>query len=574
MKKRILFLVTAVLLVGINSSGFAAINSVGDPGRSWSQPNDAARGMHIQQFSDTTPGGSWSMLLNREKLGNITIDPTCDSISDPKCVGSQLDYTAIIPRCENATDINCTVDLGTIDASGKKTSAEFNRYFPTKAQNQYIGSAASGLPSGVSGSIFSLPSAIHDGGNLYYLAVTLKGSIDLQGKASKPSLDIKLSPIQLEAADYVGQDETEAGYAYITNNITGEKQWGAQSAGFGGNQYCVAVSMKEKKCAEKYAFPADTRFYVDIRLSNLPTGWMHGRVDLPEIKISPEGNHSLLEIQGNPMAVPVVYKMYMYTEMPADLKKWYSVEKGGYLPTCSAQQSYCAGGRTFASSDPLNRNVIISPSPSSAEGMEQLKLWLPFVGDKATALPSYWSVRTLEGNEMDGASRCFADDSKITGIVTTNSTQYSAGPPTFAKSEGSLNYQVASPHFGSNGDVFKGSYDLVMRSEVARCIYGFSKAPIQATLSITSADGTPQVASTIIGERDGWLYLRAKNFEFSAPTVKVKLSQEAEPKVEVTESPVVAPISKKRTITCTKGKLVKKVSAINPKCPTGYKKKA
>jgi hypothetical protein len=31
--------------------------------------------------------------------------------------------------------------------------------------------------------------------------------------------------------------------------------------------------------------------------------------------------------------------------------------------------------------------------------------------------------------------------------------------------------------------------------------------------------------------------------------------------------------SKKTTITCVKGKLTKKVIAVNPKCPTGYKKK-
>jgi hypothetical protein len=34
-----------------------------------------------------------------------------------------------------------------------------------------------------------------------------------------------------------------------------------------------------------------------------------------------------------------------------------------------------------------------------------------------------------------------------------------------------------------------------------------------------------------------------------------------------------AAASKKTTITCVKGKLSKKVSAVNPKCPTGYKKK-
>ncbi len=34
------------------------------------------------------------------------------------------------------------------------------------------------------------------------------------------------------------------------------------------------------------------------------------------------------------------------------------------------------------------------------------------------------------------------------------------------------------------------------------------------------------------------------------------------------------PAPKKTTITCTKGKLTKKVTAVNPKCPAGYKKKA
>jgi hypothetical protein len=34
-----------------------------------------------------------------------------------------------------------------------------------------------------------------------------------------------------------------------------------------------------------------------------------------------------------------------------------------------------------------------------------------------------------------------------------------------------------------------------------------------------------------------------------------------------------APAPKKITITCVKGKTTKKVTAVKPKCPTGYKKK-
>jgi hypothetical protein len=38
-------------------------------------------------------------------------------------------------------------------------------------------------------------------------------------------------------------------------------------------------------------------------------------------------------------------------------------------------------------------------------------------------------------------------------------------------------------------------------------------------------------------------------------------------------STVKASAVKKVTITCVKGKEIKKVTAVNPKCPIGYKKK-
>jgi hypothetical protein len=485
----------------------------------------------------------------------------------------------MIPRCSSQITIDCTEDFGTINDAGVKTSAVFNRYFPEHAQNEFRGDASAGLPSGGGTSIYSLPTSAHDGGDNYLLSVVLSGNVSAKGDVSNPNLDIRISPVALEPSQYFSQNSggetNDAGWALITDHNTGAVRWGQQAAGFSGNQYCVANSAKEKLCAQKYAFPADTKFYVKLRASKSPGGWMHGRISSPDIQVEQSGSGSTIEFRGYPVAVPTVYKKYEYQEMPADLKKFYSVEGGGYLPMCRENSAACqAGGRSGPSPDPLKRNVIISPAPYSNDGMDQLKLWIPYVADKATALLSFWSVRTLTGNEMTGASNCYSDNTKITGIVTTNSTQYSAGPPSFSKTEQTLDYKVASPHFGSAGDVFKGSYDLVIRPDVARCVYGFSKAPIRATISITSADGTPQTATTLIGENKNWVYLSAKNFEFSAPTVSVKMTQEAEPKVEATQNPVVTPSSKKSSITCVKGKVVKKVTAVNPKCPTGYKKKA
>jgi hypothetical protein len=160
-------------------------------------------------------------------------------------------------------------------------------------------------------------------------------------------------------------------------------------------------------------------------------------------------------------------------------------------------------------------------------------------------------------------------------VVTTNALTYSSGPPTFNKETGALEYKVASPHFESGGKVALGSYDLAVKSDVARCIYGFSSAPISATISILSESGEQKVATTIVNERNGWLYLSAKGFTFSSPTIKVKLTQEpvAAAVAAATPAPTTAPTAKSSTITCIKGKTTKKVTAINPKCPSGYKRK-
>jgi hypothetical protein len=115
-----------------------------------------------------------------------------------------------------------------------------------------------------------------------------------------------------------------------------------------------------------------------------------------------------------------------------------------------------------------------------------------------------------------------------------------------------------------------------MRSDVARCVYGFTAAPIRATLSIVNDEGNQKVATEILGEKNGWLYLSAGGFTYSSPTIKVKLEQDA-PAPTATPTPTataeVKVATKKITITCIKGKTTKKVTALKPKCPTGYKKK-
>jgi hypothetical protein len=245
------------------------------------------------------------------------------------------------------------------------------------------------------------------------------------------------------------------------------------------------------------------------------------------------------------------------------------------------------------------------PGSSGEDAMEMLGVWSKVLKDTAAANPTQWIFYDLGERDIASASACIKSSKTLAGFVTTNSTTYTATPPIYNEQTGTLDYKVASPHFLPDGKVFQGNYNLYIDSKVARCIYKFSNAPISATVSITSADGGQQsVATTVVSEQSGWIRLSAAGFTFSSPTLKVKFSQDpnavavqtptptVEPKApEVTptvepKAPEVTPTAtaqaikpitaspKKVTITCVKGKLIKKVAAVSPKCPTGYKKKA
>lgn len=131
-----------------------------------------------------------------------------------------------------------------------------------------------------------------------------------------------------------------------------------------------------------------------------------------------------------------------------------------------------------------------------------------------------------------------------------------------------------APHFYQDGEkLFKGTYNLVVRSDVARCIYKFSNAPIRAVVSVTSAAGEPSLATTTTSEKNGWLNLSANNFEFSSPKISIKLSQD-EPVVTPKAMPAIPAIPPlQKIIYCVKGKTVKKIQAIRPLCPAGFKKR-
>jgi len=167
-------------------------------------------------------------------------------------------------------------------------------------------------------------------------------------------------------------------------------------------------------------------------------------------------------------------------------------------------------------------------------------LWTGFIGDKAAAMPSQWSVRTLSYSEMQNGPACIRNGVGVTGIVATNASAYAEGPPSYNSATSTLNYKVAAPHYEKDGTtVFNGRYDLILRSDIANCLYGVSDGSSEATVSVTGEDGKAKSATTAFTFKDGWFKFSASGFTHSAPTVKVKLSK------------IYPKVSKGRTISVT-----------------------
>jgi hypothetical protein len=569
------------------------VAAVFDIDEGWTTPVEAQTpGSMAALFIDNShlsrPGVSY-LVQNGKNPSNSAIDPTCSSTTDEKCDFTNYQFLATLPICANATDVNCLSEVGAIDASGTKFLGSFSRYLPNKAQNEYTGNPDWNLPSGTGASLFTIPGVDHAAGNNYLVSVSMGGHGRQAGNDKSITLDdfsTSIVPVQLLDVGGLFANTGCFSIPRVCNPGVGRLErpdgsvgWGLTGGTSGAGKYsCAGISWSENLCAQKQAFPTGFRFYFKAKLTLTPNGWLHGRISEPNISVTTAGNVTELSVTATPIKVPIVYKRYQWNEMPAELQNLYNPSNGQ-----NKSGSWSSSQRLLSvadSTNPLLRAMTSSPLPYENKAMPELSAWLKYAEDKATAMPSYWSVRSLSGNELRSANSCFSNPKQINGIVTTNSTQYSGGPPEFNKDEQSLNYKVASPHFTSTGDVFKGSYDLAMRSDVARCVYGFSKAPVRATVSIVSSDGTPQVATTVFNEKDGWVYLSAKNFEYSAPSVRVKLEQDA-PAPSETAKPADAPksvesakpvVAKKVTITCKKGKTTKKVTALKPVCPAGFKK--
>lgn len=472
----------------------------------------------------------------------------CDEFNQRGCnldANADLIVNSVIPACADAIE-NCIKSLEFVKSDGTIVKAKFVRYFKGKT---FKGPEELGMPGGSRPSLWEAPGVTNGGGTDQYVVNTIVNWNYLKGSASV---------INFNASVYAIKGNTDARFTepkiYVGPAAYGVFASVTDSGEITYDGSCVATEVGF--CAERADFAPNTRIKLTLQLSNKVTGWLHGRIAKPDITVAPINDlYNTLSVEADTVDVPMMYGQFNKSDMTAEFLD------------------------TFDKTQRLGRGKVVESFwtqfyPESRFASTLITTFAEKVGNKATGVNGFWNLSSIYNNSDN---KCLNDSSKLVGFVTTNAMAYSGSAPAWDGQ--TLEYKVAGLHLLPDGKTpASGSYDLAIRSDAARCLYGFTSAPISATVSVTSADGQPKVATTVLNEKNGWLYLAAYGFSFSAPTIKIKLSQEkaAEPTASPTPSPTATKAATKaatKTIKCIKGKTVKTVKGVKPKCPAGYKTK-
>ena len=476
----------------------------------------------------------------------------CDSAQDPKCLLADRNFraVAIFSPCTEVIVVNCIESLIATKADGSKVMGKVTRMW--NMDTGYKGDPARGIPDGGRATSWELPGT-NPGGSETYIVVagtggwasTLGGPKD---KASMGQLFAKIQPVKEVTGNYESPK-----MQIVKRGQTGE------SIGGGLTTLRGCVMNETGSCAIRSAFPLDVTYALKMRFGQPVSPWLRGRMIDPSVTTEDlAGGNSAITISGKAMLTPEVGGYIKWSEAPSDFSKLYPAGTGGIGTSPNA----------FTTQDLANRVLRTQPGSSGVEALKEFQRWIPLLQDRPNAMKSYWGLKALK-DQPTGIMETCAKNS-FAGLVTTNAAVYSDGAPTWNQNEQSLNYTVGAPHFDTEGKVISGIYNLALRSDVARCLYKFSSAPVSANIEVSSDDGTPNIATTILNERNGWVNLIAAGFHYSVPKVKVTLTQEGSENKVVTTNPKATAIVK--SISCVKGKLKKTVRGTSPKCPTGYKK--
>ena len=377
-----------------------------------------------------------------------------------------------------------------------------------------------GLPRGGYAKVWKLPGATHGGGEDYTITASTSYNKSVNSGSLIQSFAMEIKPVKF-------------------GKVTPE-----------------SIMDWPVRYGTAYNFPTNVEYQAKVRMGKLKEqvgGWFNGRILDP--RITEDG--STITLSGTPTRVLTAHTGPISCEN---------------RKLSEAGQERCAKRDPLEDTQPyvtaswLNNSIENALLPSAFHPNGPFAYWEPLM--KPIGFTSEWNAATWG---INGSGNCQIKPGKI-AIVSSNATLYSVFPPAWDEKEQSLAYRVGSLHLDHNGQIHRGHFNLAVPRDFAQCLWGENILNAKATVAVTNADGSNNVATSTLSQDDQMIYFKVAGFTFSTPQIIVKLEI---PKVSPTPSatPTASSIVKKLTISCAKGKTIKKVTAVKPKCPAGFKKK-
>lgn len=479
-----------------------------------------------------------------------------DLWDDPACApaSSNLQVYNYLPLCSDEKVLNCIDAVTWIKSDGSEVKGVFKESrgsvdpdFTFSRQEKFNVGAA------ITPQIYTFAGLSHSKGTSY--AVTGHVTQDIvNGSPASPKIVASIAPVYSEN---VSLDDKE------------------------GRTECFNVNANDVKCWKFASSDAGVTFKLNLKLLAKPQGWISGRVTSPKVSIGAADSSKRFDVSitGSNLSVPILTKRYDYSDTN-ERASWEKISSAVVTQYPWDKVSDVANGELISVYGPntfntFNKLVAIdrqTDGKPAGVGKEY---------DVADRLAQVWRVVLDPTNTPSGVSGCANTD--FQGFVSSNAMTYGTALPKYDGT--TMSYDVASPHYNPGGkdydaDAFKGRYDLLLTEAYAKCVWGLKDGVPNVSVEVQKTDGTLDNSVKVTGALNastGLYEFSAVGFTFSSPKIKIKLS--APPTKDGTPTVTqAAPAAKPakatvKTISCVKGKITKKVTGANPKCPAGFKKK-
>jgi hypothetical protein len=490
LRRIIALTLSAAVVVGVTPSALAQFerpsSSQVPAGSTYITIDEAEFSHSIRKGLTLGPGGRYD-----ESFHCITFQEDRDECS-VETPGMQFSAFNVLPVCKTVEQLNCLVGVRFTEGGNPQTG-EFVREIDGQT---YPAVPELDIHEGGSASIWTVPGSPHSAGTTEYTVMVFeRQDYDPRlGRFFTGQVTLSVVPFSIKPSNASAREVFEGLDANGKNQVYE----------FGPGEDCVWH--EAGVCAKRADFIGTPEISVTVRYSKDVSGWFRGRVSDTTAEVSEFRNANYeVTVSGKPVSVPRFGVLANQENTNQAVREIFAPGSGG-SGELFQQGSYKGA---FATDGWFERPYRV------------LEAYRDVVKDSAAGISTIWSIESFS---IGRGEPCFQGKDGLLGIVSTNATVYDGLEPEFES--GQLTYKVAGLHYGPDGQTLNlGTYDLVMRSDVARCLYGFSNAPVSAQVQVVNEAGEEVVATTVVSERDGWLKLAAYGFTFSEKEIQVKITQ-------------------------------------------------